>query len=69
MAEPKPVAEILEDLAFLADMHVGISEAAARTGFSCGPSLDKWLRRHGHGDMVTRLTRYEPIPLPTRKAS
>lgn len=52
-------AAMLEDLAFLADTHVGLAEAAARTGFTSRSNLDKWLRNHGQLNLLNRLIGHE----------
>lgn len=70
MAEPKPVAPIVEDLTWLADCGVGMQEAARRTGFGTSKNLDKWMRRHHLEPLIARLTIHDPCPLTmSRKAS
>lgn len=46
---------ILEDLQFLSETGVGLSEAAERTGFANRNHLDKWLRRLAQEDLLQRL--------------
>ena len=58
----------LEDLTFLADHGVGVTEAAKRTGFPSVEALDRWLRRIGQPELCNRLWRqdYESVT-PSRK--
>jgi hypothetical protein len=51
----RDVDATLEDLAFLADTGVGLSDAAERTAFSNRGHLDKWLRRHSEHQLLARL--------------
>jgi hypothetical protein len=60
---------LLEDLTFLAQTGAGASEAARRTGFNHVKTLDKYLRRHGRGDLMQRLVAQDYWPIghpPTR---
>lgn len=56
-------AAVLEDLTFLATAGVGVSEAAARTGFGTAHNLDRYLRRHAQVPLLNRLTAQDPIPI------
>lgn len=56
-------AEILEDLTFLADHHVGAHEAARRTGFTSYDALEKWCDRKGHRALHARLRANDPASL------
>lgn len=57
---------LLEDAAFLAEQKVGSTEAAHRLGFTNAKTLDKYLRRHGHNTLATRLARQDYEPLADR---
>ena len=62
-------AATLEDLTFLANVGVGATEAARRTGFT-RDGLDRWLRRHHQVPLLNQLTRQDYASLrpngPTR---
>lgn len=61
---------LLEDLEFLAQHGVGLTEAATRShGISSRRHLDKWLRRQGQLDLLHQLTDNEPRLNRSRKAS
>lgn len=51
-------AAVIEDLTFLADNRVPLDDAARRTGFTGGEALDRWLRRHGHDELLHRFIAY-----------
>lgn len=54
---------LIEDLQFLADCHVGATEAATRTGFPSTEALEKWLQRRHHHDLWMTFVHHEPIAL------
>ena len=56
---------VLEDLTFLAQVGVGATEAAVRTGFANAKTLDKYLRRRGRPDLANELARQEPLTVST----
>jgi hypothetical protein len=49
----------LEDLTFLADVNVGLEEAAHRVGFPSREAAEKWLRKHTQLDLLRRLSDQE----------
>lgn len=66
----RPLEATIEDLTWLADSGVGLTEAAERTGFRTAKNLDKWMRRHHLEPLIARLVAHEPCTLtPSQKAS
>lgn len=59
-------AALIEDLEFLADVGVGASEAARRTGFTNAKSLDTYLRRRNRVDLMQRLAAQDYQPMTNR---
>lgn len=52
-------AVLVEDLNFLADTNVGLTDAAHRTGFPTRDACEKWLRNHSELPLLTRLLTQE----------
>lgn len=57
---------VIEDLEFLAEHRVGLSEAARRVGVKA-ETIDKRLPKLGHRDLAARLRTHEPINPTTHK--
>lgn len=64
----KPAAEVIEDLEFLDEQHVGALEAAQRTGFPSAEALEKWLERNDAYDLWMSLKKRDPEGAHSEKA-
>lgn len=49
-----------EDVAWMAETGANLSEAAHRLGLT-PTGLEKWLHRHGYGDLAEALRKREPL--------
>lgn len=60
MAASFPVAETLEDLAFLDETGVGANDAAKRIGFASAHAMERWLDRQDEYDLWLRFKHRDP---------
>lgn len=53
-------ADVIEDLEFLDEQHVGATDAAQRAGFPTAHAMEKWLERHDAHDLWLSFKHRDP---------